>query len=539
MSKNFNVSYVCILVCSFFIFSADAATVAYWELDGAEWNGLDSVGGYNLTEVGDGVDSTSKGTITSPDLSPWNGANDSATNPRATFFTGTAYYLPNSGGAEHDATFDLDVNKSFTVEGWFKPSSSSTKYIVGVRHADSSMFGNAYKGWSLAGNTSGLTFYLDGASTSGTGISLTSGAISNDIHHFAAVWDAQAYKARLYVDGILKSEVAGSTQWTLHRGGSLMIGARKTAETVYDYYSGAIDEIRFSDEALAPKDFLNYTAAYWELDGQQWQGNDAIGSYNLSKTGTAIDSGLRIDPIPNPDDYAGWHGFNSSTQNLRSTWFDGTLAYYYLNPAETHDSTFDFDPAKSFTVEGWFSIYSSTAWIVGNRTGNIAHGVNGLWKGWSVQVQTNGTELVFLIDGVAGTGYSKQISAGITPEQLVHFAAVWDAAAYQMRLYVNGELISSGAGDANWTFNRGGQISIGGRDAGTGYNDWMASGRIDEIRYSKAVLTPDNFLNKYPPCGAWGYLKGDLNKDCSVDFLDFAFIAENWLECDANVTNCN
>ncbi|HBG28833.1 MAG: hypothetical protein A2Y10_03625 [Planctomycetes bacterium GWF2_41_51] len=240
------------------VMSVDAATIAYWELDGTAWNGLDSVGSYNLTEVGNGIDSTSRGTITAPDLSLWDGANDSLTNPKATFFSSTAYYLPNSGdGALHDSTFDLALDKSFTVEGWFKPSQASSRYIVGVRQADSSVYGGNYKGWSVAGNTSGLTFYLDGAAGAGNGISVTSGAITNDIHHFAAVWDATAYKAMLYVDGILKNEVAGSANWTLHRGGSLMIGARKTAETTYEYYTGAIDEIRFSDVVLAPENFLN------------------------------------------------------------------------------------------------------------------------------------------------------------------------------------------------------------------------------------------------------------------------------------------
>jgi hypothetical protein len=32
-------------------------------------------------------------------------------------------------------------------------------------------------------------------------------------------------------------------------------------------------------------------------------------------------------------------------------------------------------------------------------------------------------------------------------------------------------------------------------------------------------------------CGAWGYLLGDLNKDCIVDLEDFAEIAQDWLLC--------
>jgi hypothetical protein len=32
-------------------------------------------------------------------------------------------------------------------------------------------------------------------------------------------------------------------------------------------------------------------------------------------------------------------------------------------------------------------------------------------------------------------------------------------------------------------------------------------------------------------CGAWGYLDGDVNRDCTVDFTDFGALAGNWISC--------
>jgi hypothetical protein len=32
-------------------------------------------------------------------------------------------------------------------------------------------------------------------------------------------------------------------------------------------------------------------------------------------------------------------------------------------------------------------------------------------------------------------------------------------------------------------------------------------------------------------CGDWGYKRGDLDRNCKVDFNDFAIFAEDWLEC--------
>jgi len=34
-------------------------------------------------------------------------------------------------------------------------------------------------------------------------------------------------------------------------------------------------------------------------------------------------------------------------------------------------------------------------------------------------------------------------------------------------------------------------------------------------------------------CGDWGYMRGDINKDCYVDLLDFADFASEWLSSEA------
>ena len=35
------------------------------------------------------------------------------------------------------------------------------------------------------------------------------------------------------------------------------------------------------------------------------------------------------------------------------------------------------------------------------------------------------------------------------------------------------------------------------------------------------------------PCGQWGYLPADINKDCYVNLLDFQIIIEQWLSSTA------
>jgi len=55
--------------------------------------------------------------------------------------------------------------------------------------------------------------------------------------------------------------------------------------------------------------------------------------------------------------------------------------------------------------------------------------------------------------------------------------------------------------------------------------DYEAGYRIWVVNYdgNGSVLT-DN-------CGLNGYFAGDINKDCVVDFIDFAIMAQNWLKC--------
>ncbi|MFH1614722.1 MAG: hypothetical protein ABIG61_06535 [Planctomycetota bacterium] len=53
-----------------------------------------------------------------------------------------------------------------------------------------------------------------------------------------------------------------------------------------------------------------------------------------------------------------------------------------------------------------------------------------------------------------------------------------------------------------------------------------------QIVWSKMTTVIDLFKGTIQPeCGDWGYKHGDLDRNCKVDFKDFAIFAEDWLEC--------
>ncbi len=244
------------------------------------------------------------------------------------------------------------------------------------------------------------------------------------------------------------------------------------------------------------------TVAYWQLDGAGWDGTDSVGSHNLTAIGSNTTSTMRVDPITNPDKTPGFIG--DAASNPAASWFSNNAAWYSPNTSdETHDSTFDFDPTKSFTVEGWFRGSTTTSTIVGVRHAASSHTFGGSYKGWTLFLSTSGTVLNFIVDGAAGAGYSKQLTASVTVNQLTHFAAVYDSTGFgsgggSLMLYVDGELAMTMAAAAEWSSHRGGSLAIGARDAGTGFNSWMMSGAIDEIRYSNVALGSDQFLNAVP-----------------------------------------
>lgn len=243
------------------------------------------------------------------------------------------------------------------------------------------------------------------------------------------------------------------------------------------------------------------TVAYWSLDGAAYDGTDAVGTNHLTIQGTLQDSNLRMDPVPNPDISTPWNSPNSAAANPKANWFSQDCLYIPNSSVEAdHDSTFDLDPTKSFTVEGWFSLYGTSGTIIGNRHSSAAsHMYGGSYKGWAVYYTSGDGKLNFWTDGAAAAGSSVNLTAPVTVGQLTHFAAVMDVAADLLKLYINGGLVVSAAIPDAWSHHRGGALAIGARDAGTGFNSLVFAGGIDELRYVDMALDSKYFLNGDTP----------------------------------------
>ncbi|HBG28051.1 MAG: hypothetical protein A2Y10_17645 [Planctomycetes bacterium GWF2_41_51] len=57
--------------------------------------------------------------------------------------------------------------------------------------------------------------------------------------------------------------------------------------------------------------------------------------------------------------------------------------------------------------------------------------------------------------------------------------------------------------------------------------------------WPRAYLDNLKLYSIEPICGDWGYLKGDLDKDCKIDFIDIDLFIQQWLSCtEPGVTDC-
>lgn len=244
--------------------------------------------------------------------------------------------------------------------------------------------------------------------------------------------------------------------------------------------------------ALAATDD-NKTIAYWQLD----EGSnpsyllDAVGTYHmdLSISGTAAASLARIS---NPD---------------TATFIDGTEPG--MNPASLsnpvglrrmYDEELDMR-GEPFTFEGFFknsdlATHKGYDVIGGNRSTLSGY------HGWRV-IMLDG-QIRFFATNDSGRSASILSPSRYDDGLPHHFAATWDPAAGpdgQMSLYLDGSLVGSvpGVGDLGDEASFTKLFSIGAEASGTvgspQASTWDWEGRLDELRLTRAVLTPAQFLN--------------------------------------------
>ncbi|MDB6109743.1 MAG: Sialidase, partial [Pedosphaera sp.] len=212
----------------------------------------------------------------------------------ANYGAGAALAFDGTGGLQlSDAAtanhFDFGPSNSFTIEAVFRIPSGSTQ--IGSLVAKD--YGSVLPSWWLRVQNGQLRFLVSDDSVES---SVTGGTLVNDgqWHHVAAVRDtgpSTTRLLRLYLDGVLLSNVVDATTGSLANSQPLNIGRFGASSS--RNLTGDIDMVRITPQALTPAGFLGHYTQF-DADGDRLPDNferAAGGSLQMLGSGDADGDG--------------------------------------------------------------------------------------------------------------------------------------------------------------------------------------------------------------------------------------------------------
>lgn len=143
----------------------------------------------------------------------------------------------------------LNTDASYSISAWVKPDRTDIGYaVVSQDGARTSPFMLEHIGGKW-------TFTMLGSDSDSPAVVRTYSTLApkaNVWTHLLGVYDKQAGKVRLYVNGYLEGESAATTSW--NSTGSFTVGRGRWAGSSVGYFPGTVDEIRAYDRVLTASD---------------------------------------------------------------------------------------------------------------------------------------------------------------------------------------------------------------------------------------------------------------------------------------------
>jgi hypothetical protein len=472
--------------------------------------------------------------------------------------------------------FDFKGGDVFTVETLIRTSGHGSGGFSGAGAIVDKK--DATRGWSLRVENGKVGFLVDEGAVES---SVYGSTIVSDgqWHHVAAVRDRG--RLLVYVDHVLDGIGQDATTASLDNNASLRIGSMSSATREF---VGDIDYFKLSREVLNPVMFLQRVSARGDAnyDGKIDDADLAIIQANLGKTDTDLGAGagdFDFNGVVDEQDMTAWTANEGrGTQMLPVT--EGLLLYLdaadaivdgggkvvywpdraafggannavlggsdpslttitFANGVERQAVDFDgndylliaadddFD-SRYFT---WFIVFdpgltSSTETLLRSSYDDRGDGIanTSVWgtylEGGSYKSHTR-----------TSSGSMKSASGGPITTDWAVVCGTWDGANGISQFVNGGSAGSSTETTAEPFYHQG--TSIGALiDGPSGFD-----GRISKILVYNRVLNANErqaveaelSLNH---CGSGPAYQLDINKNCVIEFLDFAVFAENWLSDD-------
>ncbi|WP_199510606.1 LamG domain-containing protein [Nucisporomicrobium flavum] len=450
---------------------------------------------------------------------------------------GTAASFDAGAGAPYGAAkaaVSLDTSKSFSVAAWLRLGDAD-KYRTAVSKDGTAMsvfrlqYRTDKKAWCF-------TLRAKDVEDAELAMACSASAVVGKWTHVAGVYDDAELKLKLYVDGVLVSDLTPPASWVStwaggwNATGSVVVG--RATDSKYsgplDYFRGEISDVQLFDRVLVAADLLGQRAddqnsngvdepgimkpvqvGTWDFNAAGWCYEAGVPDTCGAPDGSAFDRPLTLTPGVQTGEGVqdggllldGTHWATepsplAGTSTREYGYSQHNVAGQDAEPQLQDAAVLRTDQA--FTVAAWVRLDDDT----GTQTIVSQDGPGAGFSGFDLRYESSGSRYVFAMRNTAGatTQASWAAVAVDDPTQWHHVVAVFDPGLKQLRLHVDGgdPVDPAEPSDARHAvapanvalvpWQAGGPLVVGRSDQPGGSTHWL-SGSIDNVTAWQGAMT--------------------------------------------------
>ncbi|MFD4776708.1 LamG-like jellyroll fold domain-containing protein [Streptomyces sp. NPDC058382] len=391
----------------------------------------------------------------------------------------------------------LDTDGDYTVSTWVRlDSDAGTATAVSV---DGTLHAGLYLGYEGANKRWAFRVPTkDGAGAVFGGVMSPSPPEVGRWTHLGAVRDAAAGKYTFYVDGVPVGTTAFTTPW--HAAANLQFGRSKYNGAYVDPWKGAIDETAVYDRPLGAADIGRLARHEAVTTGRPAK---AAWDFDDAATSQVAQGASEVRPL-----VLKGGGTFGAVGNVAGALDLSSTANGYASSAGPQLNTL-----RSFSVSAWAKLPKaepSTAQIIATQAGAQQSGFelyySGSYRRWIFNRYVSDTAGVQPTRAMANLG--KPAADQVYPgDSWHHLVGVYDSTVKELRLFVDGGLVSAVPFEpAPWDATGPVQIGAGSYGALPGS---FFKGQIDDVHLYDRVVSKDevgDLFKQHPQVkGRWKF----------------------------------
>ncbi|MFE5721404.1 LamG domain-containing protein [Streptomyces erythrochromogenes] len=412
---------------------------------------------------------------------------------------GTAVKLNGTDAAVEAGPNLLASDGDFTISAWARLDAlTDTHTVVSVDGSSHAGFYLGYERGSQRWALRAPTKDGSGAVFSTQRVLSTAAPETGAWTHLVAVRDSAAKEYRLYVNGVLQGSSPITAPW--YAAGRLQIGRAKYNGGYVDFVNGAVDETAVFDRVLRASDVTLLAQGKSVTTGRPakavWHFDDVAGSSVLAGS----------SPV-HPLTVKGGAAFGARGPAAGALDLSAAGDSYANTPGP------QLNTLQSFSVSAWARLpktESDAAQIIATQGAAQQSGFELYYSGYYRRWVFNryDTDAVGAQPTRAMANLGKPAAEQVFPgDEWHHLVGVYDATAKQLRLFVNGTMVSQVPYTAT-PIDAMGPVQVGAGSYG-GIPGSFFKGQIDDVRLYDRVVAPEeagDLFKQHPQVkGRWTF----------------------------------